>query len=765
MSRIVKVNQNDYRLQVKSGGIITLDVGNSPGKIAITGNLSLAGSIINGAWRGSTVAVPYGGTGATSLTGYLKGNGDSAFTAVATIPSTDITGFGSIATQDSDSVTITGGTANDLIIGDVTPAAAIFSTLRINSTLSMAGSTGTLGQVLASNGDSAPTWQYIPGTGTVTSVSGIGAVNGLYLAGTVTGTGNLTLGGSVTNVALTTGTITTPPSSSSDIVNKSYADSIATGINFHNACQYATTAALPSNNYDNGISGVGATLTASAVGILTIDGHTVVSPADVGMRVLIKNEVSQIKNGVYTVTTVGDVSTRYVLTRATDYDTTGSGTNEIDQGDMILVISGTSNANTSWVQQTKTPTVGSGNIIFLQFAAIQTYTAGANLTLLGNQFSAIGTVAGPSSSINNAIVLFDGTTGALIKTGINSDAVIRNMTLGLGSGSGNFGSTALGGNVLKNNTTGSYNVAVGYEALLSNTTGQYLSAFGFSALKAHQSGTENSAFGYYALQSVTSGNYNTGLGGFTGSSLTTGSNNLFLGVDSGASLITGSNNVYIGKCTAFSSSESNVIAFGNGFGERWRITDTGAWYINGSTGTYPQVLMSAGSASSPSWQSLGAMAQQNNYSVAIYGGYIDGTIIGSSTAAAGAFTSIGIGTAASGTTGEIRATNNITAYYSSDRSLKENIKTIPDALDKVGIIGGKTFDWTDEYIKKQGGEDGYFVRKSDFGVIAQDVQSVFPEAVRERTDGTLAVDYEKLVALAFAAIVELRAEVKSLRGE
>jgi hypothetical protein len=125
--------------------------------------------------------------------------------------------------------------------------------------------------------------------------------------------------------------------------------------------------------------------------------------------------------------------------------------------------------------------------------------------------------------------------------------------------------------------------------------------------------------------------------------------------------------------------------------------------------------------------------------------------------------SFGVGTDGSGTTGEIRATNNITAYFSSDAKFKENIKDVDGALDKVCAIGSKTFDWTDEYIDSKGGEDGYFVRKSDFGVVAQDVQQVFPQAVRTREDGSLAVDYEKLATLAFGAIIELRAEINSIK--
>ena len=137
----------------------------------------------------------------------------------------------------------------------------------------------------------------------------------------------------------------------------------------------------------------------------------------------------------------------------------------------------------------------------------------------------------------------------------------------------------------------------------------------------------------------------------------------------------------------------------------------------------------------------------------------------SSTSQNSQFNSVGVGTAGSTTAGEIRATNNITAYYSSDRKFKKNIQDIPNALEKVDAIGGKIYDWTDQYIQDHGGEDGYFVQKSDFGVIAQDVQSVFPIATRTRPDGSLAVDYEKLCALAFAAIKELKLEVEVLKGQ
>jgi hypothetical protein len=105
-----------------------------------------------------------------------------------------------------------------------------------------------------------------------------------------------------------------------------------------------------------------------------------------------------------------------------------------------------------------------------------------------------------------------------------------------------------------------------------------------------------------------------------------------------------------------------------------------------------------------------------------------------------------------GTLGEIRASSEITAYYSSDRRLKENIKLIENPITIIDQIRGVTFDWTDEHMARRGGEDGFFVRKHDIGVIAQEVQAVLPELVGTREDGYLAVKYEKMVPLLIEAI-------------
>jgi hypothetical protein len=127
------------------------------------------------------------------------------------------------------------------------------------------------------------------------------------------------------------------------------------------------------------------------------------------------------------------------------------------------------------------------------------------------------------------------------------------------------------------------------------------------------------------------------------------------------------------------------------------------------------------------------------------------------------FDSFGVGTAASGTTGEIRATNDVTAFYSSDKSLKENIKNIENPLEKVNQINGVTFDWTEDYIKQHGGEDQYFVRKNDVGVIAQEIEKVLPQVVATREDGIKAVKYDRIVALLIEAVKELKKEIEELK--
>ena len=147
-----------------------------------------------------------------------------------------------------------------------------------------------------------------------------------------------------------------------------------------------------------------------------------------------------------------------------------------------------------------------------------------------------------------------------------------------------------------------------------------------------------------------------------------------------------------------------------------------------------------------------------------YGLTIAGTSMIDTSLNLGNVKSLGVGTTASGTTGQVRATNSITSYYSSDERLKENIKNIENPLEKVNQLNGVEYDWKDSYIESQGGEDGYFVRKHDVGLIAQEVEKILPEIVAENNEGYKAIKYERVVALLVEAVKELNKEVKQLRN-
>ena len=221
------------------------------------------------------------------------------------------------------------------------------------------------------------------------------------------------------------------------------------------------------------------------------------------------------------------------------------------------------------------------------------------------------------------------------------------------------------------------------------------------------SASANVAVGVNAGDSITSANYNVLLGYNAGNAITTGSKNIVIGGQAyNATSSNGSHNILIGyNAEATSTSTNNEMTIG---------TASGDGLIN---------------------------------NVRIPG--VDFTM----------------NTTALHYGAEIRADGDVVAYYSSDERLKENVQIIPDAVSKVQQIRGVTFDWKDEYLESQGGEDDYFHRKHDSGVIAQEVEKVLPEVVAERKDGMKAVRYEKLVAVLIEAVKELKQEIEELKGD
>ena len=107
--------------------------------------------------------------------------------------------------------------------------------------------------------------------------------------------------------------------------------------------------------------------------------------------------------------------------------------------------------------------------------------------------------------------------------------------------------------------------------------------------------------------------------------------------------------------------------------------------------------------------------------------------------------------------GYIRASGNITAYYSSDINLKDNIRPIENALFKVKQLKGIEFDWNDKAgeVEREKGHD--------VGLIAQEVEKVLPEIVQTREDGIKAIQYDKVTTLLVQAIKEQQELIEELQ--
>lgn len=172
----------------------------------------------------------------------------------------------------------------------------------------------------------------------------------------------------------------TDPTSAQDAATKNYVDATAQGLQPKPTARVATTAALPTNTYSNGTSGVGATLTGSSNGALTVDGVSVA----VNDLVLVKNEGTAANNGLYVVTQAGDASHPYILTRHTDMDQSS----EFSGAFIPVGNVGTTNANSLWLANPSgTVTVGTTSIPFTQLNGATDLIAGQGINISGNTIS------------------------------------------------------------------------------------------------------------------------------------------------------------------------------------------------------------------------------------------------------------------------------------------------------------------------------------------------------------------------------------------
>jgi hypothetical protein len=328
----------------------------------------------------------------------------------------------------------------------------------------------------------------------------------------------------------------------------------------------------------------------------------------------------------------------------------------------------------------------------------------------------------------DAITFGSGGSGAINDlTDAAANYTSNNMFLGAGVGGSSTGSynVAIGPSAFQANSTGSENVAIGYWALLANDSGSYNVAIGRRVLVGNTSGSQNVAVGQNALSENIDGSYNVAVGR---QALTLSESTDFgtaIGFQALFSNDTGEGNTALGASSLWSNtSGSGNIAIGREAGDD--IT----------TGSYNIIIGDGADAPSDTGD------YQLNIGDTIYGDL--------------ASDYIGIGNdapdVALDVTGDIEYTGTIADV--SDRRLKKNIQNLmAGQLDKVLKLQGVSF----KMIEDAAG-------RTELGLIAQDVQEVFPELVQESSGGTLSLNYTGLIAPMIEAMKEQQAQIDELKA-
>lgn len=372
---------------------------------------------------------------------------------------------------------------------------------------------------------------------------------------------------------------------------KEYVDSLAAGLTPIAAVVYASTGAYTAT-YNNGASGVGATLTnATTQAAFSIDSNT----PSVNDRVLIKDQAAPAQNGIYTVTTVGDGSHNWVLTRATDYDTTA----KIKTGTYTVASAGTVNAGNLFIMTTSgTITVGTTAIVWSLFSSASSISVTAPLTKVGNVIGLTTPLAA--------------TYGG---TGVSNS---NNITLGgdLTTG-GAFTTTPA--NPLTFTTTGATNVTLPTTGTLVNTAVTTLSSLASIGIITTAVWNASLISPTYGGTGINNGSSTITLGGnltFSGAHTTTFTvtGNTALTLPTSGTVMVGSNN--LSELTNTTTARSNL---GLGTAATHAATDFLLAANNLSD--------VANASTSRTNLGLGTMATQNASAVAITGGTLSGVTI------------------------------------------------------------------------------------------------------------------------------------------
>ena len=463
-------------MTLPSGNTASRPVGIN-GMLRYNSDIALFEGFINGAWQviaaGSGVTSITAGTGLTG--GIITSTGTIAidvtgvtaatYGSASEVPQFAVNAQGQLTSASNVTISIpasainttipnSGLTNSSVTYNGVTVALGASGTITATATNALTIGTGLTGT--SYNGSTAVTIAIdstvatLTGTQTLTNKSMSGSTNtftnipnGALTNSQITlGTTNIALGAtSLTLGGLTSVAVTQDPTTALQLATKQYVDTLAaSGIHFHSPV-YVESPDTAGNlnatyNQPGGVgNGVGATLTNAGTQVaLTIDGVL----TTVGMRVLIYNQTNQTQNGVYTVTVVGDGSTNWVLTRATDADTYAPfSPNSLGQGDAFFVQAGNTGAGETYICNTVgTIVFGVTNITFVQLSSAQVYSAGTGLTLTGTQFSISNTAvtAGAYGSATQVGTFTVNAQGQLTLAGNTTVTPAVGSITGLGTG-------------------------------------------------------------------------------------------------------------------------------------------------------------------------------------------------------------------------------------------------------------------------------------------------------------------------------------------
>ena len=207
------------------------------------------------------------------------------------------------------------------------------------------------------------------------------------------------------------------PTGATDAVNKAYVDGIQSGLDIKESVRVATTSNLnvTSTTYTLTNSGVNAAFTLDGVSGLVLND-----------RILVKDQTNKVQNGIYILTTVGNASTPWVLTRASDFDNTPG--IEITASAFCFVEEGVVNSDSGWTLSTNGQiTIGTTELTFVQFSGAGQIIAGNGLTKIGNTINVASTGGGALSvsadSVNLSTVSVSSTTSGSDTGFVNSVTV------------------------------------------------------------------------------------------------------------------------------------------------------------------------------------------------------------------------------------------------------------------------------------------------------------------------------------------------------